>query len=371
MTCAITTSILGCMATLFLFARYILYAEIPTAVKVVWAAAALLAGCIPLFVGYNFENVFGRFYGFYRYSLYFIYITAIILLTFTIIGDLCRIVIKTAAPSLLPAAAKSTAAILFLSLAAAVWALHEGTKIPAVKTVILSSPKIKQEMTIAVLSDIHIHRVINPAKVKAIIDRTNEQNPDVVLLDGDIIDDDTDKVTEISALLRNLNSKHGIYFVTGNHEFYAGYQSTTDALKSLGFKFLENDGIDLGNVYLAGIPDMFSGGFYHKNADISGAFKQSAPGQYRILASHTPFDFGSGNDFDLEISGHTHGGQIFPFHIFTKLYNKYLSGLYTMSNGAQIYVSNGAGQWGPQMRFLAPSEITILKLLPQTTSSGE
>lgn len=81
--------------------------------------------------------------------------------------------------------------------------------------------------------------------------------------------------------------------------------------------------------------------------------------------SHTPADFGKNNAFDLEVSGHTHGGQIFPFHIFTKLYNKYLAGLYETDNDAAIYVSRGSGQWGPQMRFLAPAEITILKLVPE------
>ena len=78
--------------------------------------------------------------------------------------------------------------------------------------------------------------------------------------------------------------------------------------------------------------------------------------------SHTPVDFGKDNIFDLEVSGHTHGGQIFPFHVLAKLHNRYLAGLYQMENGAQIYVTRGAGQWGPQMRFLAPSEITVIRL---------
>ena len=81
--------------------------------------------------------------------------------------------------------------------------------------------------------------------------------------------------------------------------------------------------------------------------------------------SHTPADFGKENLFDLEVSGHTHGGQIFPFHIPAKLKNKYLAGKYRMENGAEIYVTRGAGQWGPQMRLLAPSEITVLILKPE------
>ena len=164
--------------------------------------------------------------------------------------------------------------------------------------------------------------------------------------------------------MKGLKAKEGIYFVTGNHEFYAGYKPTVETLKKLGFTFLENGGVSLEDIYIAGIPDTFSGHFYGKNADLEKTFAESGDNRYRILLSHTPTDFGRQNNFNLEISGHTHGGQIFPFHILTLLHNKYLAGLYKRENNAHIYVTRGAGQWGPQMRFLAPSEITVIKLTP-------
>ena len=179
------------------------------------------------------------------------------------------------------------------------------------------------------------------------------------------MDDDVSKIAPITELLKGLKAKQGIYFVTGNHEFYTGYYTTTNALNQLGFKFLENDGVSLGDIYIAGIPDTFSGKYYGKEVDLSKAFAAAQDGQFRLLISHTPTKFKDASAFDLEVSGHTHGGQIFPFHFFAKLHNQYLSGRYDLGNSSQIYVSNGAGQWGPQMRFLAPSEITLINLKPQ------
>lgn len=186
------------------------------------------------------------------------------------------------------------------------------------------------------------------------------------MLAGDIIDDEPGRVLETAKLLQKLKTSGGIYFVTGNHEFYAGYEPSVNLLKELGFSFLENSGTAIQDqLYIAGIPDLFSAPSHKLQIDPAAAFQNAAPGQFRLLMSHTPADFGKNNAFDLEVSGHTHGGQIFPFHIFTKLYNKYLAGLYETDNDAAIYVSRGSGQWGPQMRFLAPAEITILKLVPE------
>lgn len=364
-TCEITTSVLGCLVTTYLFFRYTWCLELGLPLKAVILTLFLIVGCFPLLSGYNFEKILGPAYPFYRYTLYFIFIGSIILFTVTLISDAVLLLI-----SYTPLLAKIKNICCYinyfniiLAFVFTVSALYEGTKIPGLKELTLYSAKIKTEQKIAVLSDLHIHRTISPAKIKGIVDKTNAQNPDIILLAGDIIDDEAGKVSEITALLKGLKAKNGIYFVTGNHEFYAGYDETVNELKKLGFTFLENDGLLIdGNIYAAGIPDLFSGKSYGKEIDIRKAFEKSNAGEYRLLISHTPADFGTDNNFDLEVSGHTHGGQIFPFHVFAKLHNQYLAGLYPMDAQAQIYVSRGAGQWGPQMRFLAPSEITIIKL---------
>lgn len=372
-TCSITTSVLGCLVTSFLFFRYVIFLDISLVQKSIIFALFVLMGCIPLLVSYSLENVFGAAYPIYRYALYFIFIGCIILFALTIFRDaIWMIGCKT---GFLPAISKIgyykvDLITIVLSLLMTTWALYEGIKTPDLKITNLLSDKIKQEQTIAVLSDLHIHRVINPNKIKEIVERTNEQKPDVILLAGDIIDDDVDQVSEITALLKNLKAKNGIYFVTGNHEFYAGYKETVDELKKLGFIFLENNGQLINEqLYIAGIPDLFSSTSHGINIDINKAFAESNSSKYNLLMSHTPADFAQNNNFDLQVSGHTHGGQIFPFHIFAKLHNKYLAGIYDLDNKAKIYVSRGAGQWGPQMRFLAPSEISIIKLTPTTKAN--
>ncbi len=370
MTCAVTTSFLGCLVTIILFFRYIVFLNIPFSAKIIYLAVFLLMGCIPMFVSYKLENTLGAFYPVYRYALYFIFIGCIILFALTVCRDIVWLLgHKLFTPGIKQYIAENIKNINMLTIAIAIiitaFSLYAGIKTPDVKTITLATDKIKTPYTIAVLSDLHIHRTISPQKIKNIVSQTNAQKPDAILLAGDIIDDEVNKVSAVSVLLKGLNAPGGIYFVTGNHEFYAGYKETVKELKQLGFAFLENNGVALNNsIYAAGIPDLFSAPQHQLDINIQQAFVNAAPNQYRILVSHTPADFGPENNFDLEVSGHTHGGQIFPFHIFVKLANKYLAGLSEMKNNARIYVSRGAGQWGPQMRFLAPSEITIIKLQP-------
>lgn len=368
--CSITTSFLGCLVSAYLFWRYTWFFNMGAVLRSILIILFVLIGCIPLLVEYGFEKYLGRFYGFYRYTLYYIFIASIILFTLTIIGDIVLWGINKIHP--LPVCYQCWVLPIYmiLSVLVATYALYAGTSTPKIKTIDIASEKIHTAKKIAFLSDIHVHRVIDPDKVKEIVERTNAQNPDIIILGGDIVDDNTTKVKLVTELLKGLKAKNGIYFVTGNHEFYAGYKESVSELTSLGFKLLENSGVDKGDIYLAGIPDTFSGEQYGKHPDLQKALQNSKKSQYKLLISHTPNDFDM-SEFDMEISGHTHGGQIFPFHIFAKFGNKYLSGMYKKANGSYIYVSNGAGQWGPQMRFLAPSEITILNFVPQTSVKKE
>lgn len=368
-TCAVMTSLMGCMVTTYLFFRYTMCMGLGITAKTILFGIFVLMGCIPLLIPYKLENILGAFYPIYRYAMYFIFIACIILFAVTLVSDAFLFLLsytKIALKSKFFWCFGMNYVNIAVALLCAAYALYEGTKIPDIKEVKIVSAKVSQEQTIALLSDIHLHRAIFPHKIKEIVEKTNSAEPDAVILAGDIIDDDVDKIADMTSLLKGLKAKKGIYFVTGNHEFYTGYHETVKALKNLGFTILENNGETLGgNVYVAGIPDLFSSKGYGTDIDLNQAFSSAPEGSYRLLVSHTPADFGKDNVFDLEVSGHTHGGQIFPFHLLAKLRNKYLAGLYTMDEETNIYVSRGAGQWGPQMRFLAPSEITLIKLKPQ------
>lgn len=359
-SCVITTSFLGCLVTLPLLFRYA-YCPDMTAVKVAGLfAAALVLGCMPLLSDDSFENVFGGAYPAWRAAVWFVYIFCIILLTLTVARDAVWAVLYKTGIAVSPLdrtwTPRLNAATAALAFAASAWALHCGLKVPAVKTVEIASDKIKTAQNVVLLSDLHIHRTVSPEKIKGIVARANALNPDVVLLDGDILDDDVEKIRDLTGLLTGLKAKSGVYFVTGNHEFYVGYAKTTEALKRAGFIFLENSGFAVSpSLFVAGVPDP-SGARFGVKSDADKAFENSADSQFRLMMSHTPTFF---DKADLTVSGHTHGGQIFPFHVLTKLANKYFAGKYD-----GVYVTRGAGQWGPQMRFLAPSEITLIKLTP-------
>lgn len=375
MSCALTTSSLGTLVTLMLCVRYICYLNLTTVQKLLWAILFIAIGCIPLLVSYRLEPILGKIFAPYRYSLYFVFIGCIILFCLTVARDgvwtLGYILRKytqygfSVSPLDSSWLSKLNLITLGISICITAIAAYSGTKTPRLKFVTLSSNKIQQPQTIAVLTDLHLERISSTTKIQSIVERVDQQQPDLILLVGDILDDTVDRISDTTKLLQQLQAKYGVYFVSGNHEFYVGYPDSILALQNLGFKFLENTGVAINSqLYLAGIPDLFSARKHGIAIDLAAAFQGSRDSQYRILMSHTPANFARYANFDLAISGHTHGGQIFPFHIITALSNKYLAGLYRLSEQMQLYVSRGTGQWGPQMRFLAPSEITIIKLLP-------
>ncbi len=363
--CSVITAVLGCFVTLFLYFRYIYFLGLPVELNILSGALFVLMGCAPLFAEYYFEKYLGRFYPAWRHGVFFVFIACVLLFTFSLLADVfyfSGIGLGWIRPF---SHGVYSAVLIALSLGCATYALYAGLKVPALKEVTLYSDKITRSYKFVLLSDIHIHRAISADKVKKIVAAANAQQADAVLLIGDVIDDELPRVKEVVQALEALKADKGVYFVTGNHEYYVGYQDSVAELKRLGFTLLENSGVSLGEVYVAGIPDETALKGRQKEEDLLAAFASSASYQYKILMSHSPVDFKEKNNFDIEVSGHTHGGQIFPFIVLTKLHNKYLSGLYKMSNNAHIYVSNGAGQWGPQMRFLAPAEITVMHLEPK------
>ena len=362
---AVVISVFGLCVTMPIFARYFAYANIPTLWKMVGFLVCLMVAILPVFASRDWTSTYGKYFAPVEYTLYFIYIFAVILFALTFMRDvlwICLSFIKGIPSPFNPNIfTKVNILTAFITLLCTVWSLYEGIKVPAVKEITLSSTKITKERTIVVLSDLHISRTVSPKKIQAIVDKTNTLKPDLILLAGDIVDDDVDKIKDTTALLSALHAKDGVYFVSGNHEFYIGYQPAMQTLTSIGLTSVENKRIELEpNFYVSGVSDIPTtrrfGGLSKAKEVLSGIPDEA----YTLFISHspTPLDL----PFDLQVSGHTHGGQIFPFHLFSWLGNhRLLAGLYPKE---RIYVSRGSGQWGPQMRFLAPAEITVLHLRP-------
>ncbi len=248
---------------------------------------------------------------------------------------------------------------LILALVISLYSVWEANKTPAIKEITLTDSKIKQDTKIVVASDLHIDKATPLWQIKNIVNAINSQNPEYILLIGDIIDDIPDNLNQEMAELTKLKAKK-VFISFGNHEFYNAPAKWMIKFTKLGFEVLHNTGTAIGDtgIYIGGIPDANSA-----NVNFAKVLYKTNEKQYKILMSHAPkiADTLEKGQFDLQLSGHTHGGQIFPFNFLAKEFNGYLAGMYEV-NGNRLYITRGAGYWGPPMRFLAPADITVINL---------
>mgnify|MGYP003227795770 CR=1 FL=1 len=248
------------------------------------------------------------------------------------------------------------------------YGVYEAEKNPAIKTYDITSPKVRQKTKVVMLSDLHIDVDVSPETVERLVNRVNTLNPDAVVIVGDIVDNTPVKLYKQMQELKKLKVKDHVYLVLGNHEFYSGAMGWGLAFAQMGFEFLNNYGEKLGDtgIYIAGIPDINAAEWFKKPVKAKNALYKAEKEDYVIILSHTPklAEGVTAENVDLQLSGHTHGGQIYPFHYFTEIANDgVLAGFYN-KNGVQMYVSRGTRYWGPPMRIFAPSEITVFNFSP-------
>jgi len=227
---------------------------------------------------------------------------------------------------------------------------------------------LKESYKIAQLSDLHIGGLIDKKFIKDIVKRVNATKPDIVVITGDLVDIDILKAKETLHELTNLNSKFGTYFIVGNHEYFHDITTIIKSVKSLGIRVLENENVYIGKegkgFNLAGVYDMigYRTNTYLPNLQKALVGKKDSP---TILLAHQPRYIEEVDDgVDLMLSGHTHGGQLYPFRFLVGLIQPYIDGLHQHNENLQIYVNKGTGFWGPPMRLGASSEITEIVLEP-------
>ena len=362
---ATIVSMVSLLMTILLFVRYFAYTSWSGWTKIICFLLCAFVAFLPMFVPREWSKVYGQRFGLAEAVCYFVFIFVFILFALTLMRDVVWLVLHwfhlTSSPWMVVGFAKANLGTIVVALICSAWSLYEGMRVPDVKYTTLTSPKITQEKTIAVLSDLHIGRTVSSAKIQGIVQKTNALQPDVILLAGDIVDDDVPVIQDKLAILSNLRAKQGVYFVSGNHEFYIGYHSAMQAMENLDLISLENKMVCIEPDFcLAGVADIRTAIRFGATTKAKEILESVPSNQYTLLVTHSPFRLDL--PFDLQVSGHTHGGQIFPFHIFSWLGNDHLlAGYYPKE---RIYVSRGSGQWGPQMRFLAPSEISLLRLCP-------
>lgn len=249
--------------------------------------------------------------------------------------------------------------------------LVEGRLAPKLERVRIPLKNLKTPLNAVQISDLHIGGLIEENVVREIVQQVNALKPDFIVLTGDIIDTEVARVPKAMAELARLNAPLGVYFVTGNHEYFHDIQPLLENLKSSGIRVLENECVPLMKnneaiLNLAGVYDLFGRRIGVLEPDLEQALKNRIESQPLILLAHQPkfaLEVQSSHRVDLILSGHTHGGQIFPFRFLVKLEQPYLAGLYQHSPTTQIYVNRGTGFWGPPMRILARAEITYFEFV--------
>ena len=229
-------------------------------------------------------------------------------------------------------------------------------------------PRALDGFTIVQLSDLHVGLTIDRPFVQRVVDHANRLTPDLIALTGDLIDGKVANLRDDVAPLAQLRAPHGVFAVTGNHEYYSGVDPWIAEITRLGARYLRNERVTISrgdaSFELAGVDDYSAHGWPGHGEDLAAALSGRDPGRALVLLAHQPRQVRNAarHAVDLQLSGHTHGGQIWPWHYIVKLQQGgLLAGRYDYE-GTQLYVSRGCGYWGPPVRVLAPLEITRIIL---------
>jgi predicted MPP superfamily phosphohydrolase len=278
-----------------------------------------------------------------------------LLVVFFIATDLLRL------PATATVALWVVSAAVFFTLVGMI--LARRPRVVRVTVPIVDLPKDLAGFRILQLSDLHVGPTIRRRFVDAVVDRANALLPDLVAVTGDVADGLVPDLREHVAPLARLRAPHGAYFVTGNHEYYWDVRGWTRELERLGLQVLSNEHRIVergaGRLLVAGVTDLSSA------SDPAAAVAGAPPSDVRVLLAHQPRSAFAAQaaGYDLQLSGHTHGGQYFPFNILVRLFQPFVAGMHRLES-MWLYVSRGTGYWGPPLRLGAPAEITLLELVP-------
>ena len=266
--------------------------------------------------------------------------------------------------------------VVGISGALAVGGVFAARRRPAVVDVtvpIADLPPSLEGFRIAQITDIHVGPTIKRDFVSAVVDIVNDLEADLIAFTGDLADGSVHRLRPHVAPLSQLRAAHGCYFVTGNHEYYSGVEEWVAEVGRLGMQVLINEHRIVrrgeGKLVIAGVTDWDAGSVVthlpHHASDPGSAFEGAPQNAVRLLLAHQPRSSlaaaGAGG-FDLMLCGHTHGGQLLPWRFLVLLQQPFISGLHRVQDSSWVYVSKGAGYWGPPMRLGAPSEITHITL---------
>lgn len=260
---------------------------------------------------------------------------------------------------------------MILATGAIVWGWFEALSIRTeqVRVVTDKLPAGSSAIRIVQVSDLHVGLIVQEKRVKRVLEAIRKAKPDLLVSTGDLVDGNLRHFDGVSALFRELAPSLGMLAIPGNHEYYVGYRQALEFTEKSGFRMLRSAALPVGNrLWVAGVDDpagSLSGGF--DPAAEARLLAEAPDDRFVLLLKHRPVVARESlGQFDLQLSGHVHKGQIFPFNLLTWLRFPVRTGATPLEGGGMLYVNRGAGTWGPPIRFLAPPEITVIDLVPKS-----
>jgi len=258
---------------------------------------------------------------------------------------------------------------IVLSLAILVYGFVEALNIRT-ETITIKTDKLPanvEKIRIVQISDVHLGLIVGKSRLGRMLDKVREARPDMLVSTGDLVDGHMEDPEKLAGMMRNIPTPYGKYAITGNHEFYAGLKHALAFTEKAGFTVLQGEGMTVkSTLNIAGVDDPARGPYRSEHRLSEKELLQNLPqDKFTLFLKHQPIiSKTSIGLFDLQLSGHTHQGQIFPFNFMTRLAYRIPSGLTKLGNPTKVYVSRGTGTWGPPVRFLAPPEVTVVDIVP-------
>ena len=350
--------------------------DMPVAASLTAGVLVLSAIAIPL--GMMFRRHNGRLYAALQWTGLVMMGFFSSLFVLTVLRDVALLLASVAA-ALVPGAIDvddmtdvTAIAVPLLALFATVvgyWNARRTAAVVRVDIPIENLPRTLEGFTIAQITDVHVGATIKGGYLGRIVDKVNRLSADMVAVTGDLVDGSVRELGRHVAALADLRSTHGTFFVTGNHEYYSGAPAWIRELDRLGVHVLVNEHVVLTHPHeslvIAGVTDHSAHHFIATHRSDPVKAMQGAPvDAICVLLAHQPRSAEAAADagFHLQLSGHTHGGQFWPWNHFVRLQQPFTAGLRKLRN-LWVYTSRGTGYWGPPKRFGAPSEITALRLV--------
>jgi predicted MPP superfamily phosphohydrolase len=257
---------------------------------------------------------------------------------------------------------------VFLSLVFVVYGYFDAQIIRIKKLEIATGQNLPNggKIRIVQISDVHVGIIIKEKRLQVLVDKINEAKPDILVSTGDLLDGELNNVLPLAELFAQIKPQFGKYAVTGNHEYYAGIKKSLAFTRQSGFEVLRDEVKEVAGINIVGIDDITGRrtGVINKNSLATQTMPVIKNDKFLLLLKHQPY-VNSADNFNLQLSGHTHGGQIFPFRLITGLFFEKNYGYSEVGKSRALYVSRGVGTWGPPVRILAPPEITVIDLIGQ------